>query len=68
MKCKDPCPGSCAANAVCQVISHAPTCHCQQGYVGNPFTLCQIQQGTVLYHFFFFLNIYFKPIGKYVLN
>lgn len=47
MKCKDPCPGSCAANAICQVISHAPICHCQPGYVGNPFTFCSAQQGKV---------------------
>lgn len=52
MKCKDPCPGSCAVNAICQVISHAPTCHCQPGYVGNPFTYCSIQQGIMRLHYF----------------
>lgn len=50
MKCKDPCPGSCAVNAICQVISHAPTCHCQQGYVGNPFTFCSVQQGIISFN------------------
>lgn len=39
-KCQDPCPGSCAQNARCQVISHAPSCTCFEGYTGDPFRYC----------------------------
>lgn len=48
MKCKDPCPGSCATNALCQVISHTPRCSCPPGYYGDPFTQCIIQQGKYI--------------------
>lgn len=40
-KCRDPCPGSCAYNAVCRVHEHVPNCYCQTGYTGNPFISCQ---------------------------
>ncbi|KAG8227100.1 hypothetical protein J437_LFUL007437 [Ladona fulva] len=43
-KCRDPCPGSCGANAECRVVSHTPMCVCQSGYVGDPFSHCQPQQ------------------------
>lgn len=46
MKCKDPCPGSCAPNAECKVISHTPRCSCPLGYYGDPFTQCILQQGN----------------------
>lgn len=42
-KCKDPCPGSCASNAECHVVSHTPMCTCMSGYTGNPFTECTIK-------------------------
>lgn len=45
MKCKDPCPGSCGQNAICQVVSHVPRCSCLSGYIGDPFIQCYIQQG-----------------------
>lgn len=41
-KCKDPCPGTCAANAQCQIINHLPTCTCIQGFTGDPFRYCQV--------------------------
>lgn len=44
MKCKDPCPGSCASNALCNVISHTPRCSCPPSYNGDPFTQCILQQ------------------------
>lgn len=44
MKCKDPCIGSCGLNAECHVYNHIPQCTCLQGYLGNPFVLCNIQQ------------------------
>lgn len=43
-KCKDPCPGSCGANAECRVVSHTPNCICLPGYNGDPFSYCNIQQ------------------------
>lgn len=41
-KCLDPCPGTCAANAECQVINHLPSCSCSLGYTGDPFVLCKV--------------------------
>lgn len=49
MKCNDPCPGSCAPNALCKVISHTPRCSCPSGYNGDPFTQCIIQQGKYIF-------------------
>jgi len=40
-RCADPCPGSCAYNAICHVRNHVPSCQCPVGYVGDPFTNCQ---------------------------
>jgi len=53
MKCKDPCPGSCASNAICKVISHTPRCSCPPGYNGDPFTQCILQQGKYIHSFKF---------------
>jgi hypothetical protein len=41
-KCKDPCPGTCGQNAVCQVVNHLPSCSCFSGYTGDPFKYCDI--------------------------
>lgn len=49
-KCIDPCPGTCGANAVCQVVSHVPSCTCLQSYTGDPFRYCSpipVQPGTI---------------------
>lgn len=43
-KCRDPCPGTCGANAECRVVSHTPNCICVIGFVGDPFTQCMPQQ------------------------
>lgn len=40
-KCMDPCPGTCAVNAQCDVINHIPMCSCPQGFDGNAFVLCK---------------------------
>lgn len=45
-KCKNPCIGSCGANADCHVVSHIPICTCMSGYTGDPFTQCIFQQIT----------------------
>ena len=39
-KCRDPCPGSCGANAICSVINHTPVCTCPERYTGDPFSYC----------------------------
>lgn len=41
-KCVDPCPGTCAQNAYCQVVNHLPSCTCQPGYTGDPFRYCSL--------------------------
>lgn len=41
-KCEDPCPGSCGANADCQVMNHLPTCTCRTDYTGDPFKYCNL--------------------------
>lgn len=43
-KCRDPCPGSCGENAICNTVSHTPMCTCSSGYTGDPFTQCILQQ------------------------
>jgi hypothetical protein len=40
-KCVDPCPGVCAPNAECRVVSHSPVCSCVAGYTGDAFRNCQ---------------------------
>lgn len=44
-KCRDPCPGSCGANAECRIISHTPMCVCSSGFVGDPFVQCTPKPG-----------------------
>lgn len=46
-KCKDPCPGSCGQNAICQVINHLPQCTCFPGYSGDPFRFCSVIQRKI---------------------
>ena len=41
-KCQDPCPGTCGRNSACYVQNHLPVCYCNNGYTGDPFTLCKI--------------------------
>lgn len=43
-KCRDPCEGSCGANAECRVVSHTPMCVCPSDFTGDPFTQCTIKQ------------------------
>lgn len=40
-KCIDPCKGTCASNAVCDVVNHIPMCSCPQRTTGNAFYNCQ---------------------------
>lgn len=43
-KCKDPCPGSCGNNAICQVKNHVVYCTCPPELSGDPFSLCYRRQ------------------------
>lgn len=52
-KCADPCPGSCGANAKCSVINHTPSCSCDIGYTGDPFTSCFPVQGEFFIYFLY---------------
>lgn len=45
-KCVDPCPGTCASNAVCDVINHIPMCSCPPGQTGNAFISCRAVPST----------------------
>lgn len=46
-KCKDPCPGVCGENSVCQAVNHAPICSCIDGFVGNPLISCRKEETPV---------------------
>jgi hypothetical protein len=39
-RCRDPCAGSCGAQATCIVVKHSPVCNCQTGFTGDPFSGC----------------------------
>ena len=60
--CIDPCPGLCGTNAVCKVINHIPTCTCTEGYIGDPFTTCRLQQICKIFlntfHLFYLIKLY----------
>lgn len=40
--CRDPCAerNPCSQNAECRTIQHHPTCHCPQGWAGDPQNQC----------------------------
>ena len=42
-KCRNPCEGSCGANAECRVVSHTPMCVCPSDFTGDPFTQCTMK-------------------------
>lgn len=50
-RCRDPCPGSCGLQAVCQVYQHSAVCSCKEGYTGDPFRNCHIKEniGSFMY-------------------
>lgn len=53
-KCKDPCPGSCGFNALCNVVNHSPACHCMKGYTGDPFSGCSVLESKILFKYAYF--------------
>ena len=42
LHCVDPCPGVCGINAQCRALNHNPTCTCNPGYRGDPFSACSL--------------------------
>ena len=65
LKCVDPCPGSCGLEARCQVVNHIPTCTCNQGYRGDPFSQCVPIPSTSGNHH---LNILLSPLSSRILT
>lgn len=51
-KCVDPCQGLCGNNARCTVVNHNAICTCANGYNGDPFTACYVDDSKN----FFFLS------------
>lgn len=68
-KCRDPCPGTCGANANCRVISHTPNCICQENYIGDPFTICTVQkrETNIYYNCSFLILLLSQLIDYYIL-
>lgn len=41
-KCQDPCLSThCGVNAQCRATNHRALCVCREGYVGDPYTICE---------------------------
>lgn len=40
-KCTNPCPGTCARTAICNVVNHIPMCSCPERTTGNAFIECR---------------------------
>ena len=40
-QCKDPCPGTCGFNALCETVNHNPMCDCPRGLEGDPRVACR---------------------------
>lgn len=47
-KCVDPCIGTCADTATCEVINHIPMCSCPSGFSGNAFVACRIMESMFI--------------------
>lgn len=67
-RCQDPCPGTCASNAACNVINHIPMCSCPSGFEGNAFVMCTTVQGRYSFYCLitFFTVLSNTPIVKAV--
>jgi len=46
-KCKDPCPGICGQNAICDVYNHIPMCRCPEKMSGNAFIQCKPVESNI---------------------
>ncbi|RXG61182.1 hypothetical protein Avbf_05571 [Armadillidium vulgare] len=45
--CKDPCPGACGINALCDVVTHRPICSCPHGYEGDAYIECREREPEI---------------------
>jgi hypothetical protein len=66
-KCKDPCPGTCGLNALCQVVNHLPSCTCLSGYSGDPFRQCSFRENErkIPSLFIYLIHIHFTILTHY---
>lgn len=55
-KCSDPCVGTCAVNAICEVLNHIPNCRCPEGMEGNAFTQCSLIKSKVFFTAKYFIE------------
>lgn len=51
-KCKDPCPGTCAPTATCNVVNHIPMCSCPDRTTGNAFLECRPITRKLYIHYY----------------
>lgn len=58
-KCVNPCPGTCASTAQCNVYSHIPICTCPEGTTGNAFVECHATQRKLPKYLFKFFEQFF---------
>lgn len=58
-RCTNPCPGSCAIQALCSVVNHTPLCMCPEGFTGDPFKICSLPRKT---HFCLLIILLFQNI------
>lgn len=56
-KCRDPCPGVCGQNALCNVINHLPACSCYDGYTGDPYSYCNVIRERKNLSFIYFILV-----------
>lgn len=52
-KCSNPCVGTCGVHTLCTVIKHNPTCQCELGYTGDPFSGCAVINISIYFSFLF---------------
>lgn len=57
-RCQNPCEGACGNSAYCTVRNHIPSCECNEGYEGDPYSGCFAKRGKFLFHVFFFPTIH----------
>lgn len=59
----------CGQNAYCRTVNHIPTCMCNSGFYGDPFSFCNNERSKVHHHFCpCFLNMLFLDITQEVIS
>lgn len=67
-RCTNPCPGSCAPQALCSVANHIPLCTCPEGYTGDPFVMCSLILPRKVHTFIASLTFIKKNKNTFVYN